>query len=88
MTRNMRRAAMWKTIQDYKKYLGCQNCGYDKSSHALQFDHLEDKKANVSDLVRSDYGADAIWAEIEKCQVLCANCHAEVTQKRKHNSQG
>lgn len=87
MTRNKRRAEKWKTIQQYKASLGCSMCGYNKSPHALQFDHLHSKKANVSDLIRSDYGLDTILTEIDKCQVLCANCHAEVTFQRKADTQ-
>lgn len=85
MTRNERRAAMWKLVQDYKTQVGCRECGYDSHAEALQFDHLRDKKANVSDLIRSDYGLETIWIEIGKCQVLCANCHAEVTFQRKQH---
>ena len=85
MDRNQRRAHMWKTIQNYKQAHGCQECGYNKNPHALQFDHLRDKKANVSDMIRSDYGHDTIWKEIQKCQILCANCHAEITHQRKIN---
>lgn len=85
MNRNTRRAAVWKHVQEYKQAVGCRECGYNKSAHALQFDHLRDKKANVSDLIRSDYGIKTIWEEIGKCQVLCANCHAETTHRRKIN---
>ncbi len=83
MSRNKRRHLMWKTIQNYKQHQGCAICGFNKHPHALQFDHLRDKKANVSDLIRSDYGLATIMKEIEKCQVLCANCHAYVTHQRK-----
>ena len=85
VTRNQRRKEMWALVQTYKQKKGCRECGYNKSAHALQFDHLRDKKANVSDLIRSDYGIKTIWEEIGKCQVLCANCHAETTHTRKTN---
>jgi len=86
MTRNARRKEMWALVQNYKQAVGCKDCGYNKNPHALQFDHLRDKKANVSDLIRSDYGIKTIWEEIGKCQVLCANCHAETTHRRKLNA--
>lgn len=84
-SRNQRRAEMWKLIQDYKQARGCSNCGYKEYPQALQFDHLRDKKANVSDLIRSDYSLETIMKEIEKCQILCANCHAVITHLRKSN---
>ena len=80
--RNARRAQMWKMVQDYKVRMGCRECGYNKHPKALQLDHLHSKVANVSDMIRSDYGLETIMKEIAKCQVLCANCHAIVTHER------
>jgi hypothetical protein len=61
-------------------YLGgkCSRCGYDKCIAALEFDHIDPvgKKFSMSDkgLTRS---WDKIAAELDKCQLLCANCHRE-----------
>ena len=56
---------------------GCIDCGYAAHAEALQFDHTgNDKKGNVSDLIRSDYAWTTIMAEINKCDIRCANCHA------------
>ena len=77
--RAKRRAAVWKTLQQYKQSIGCNHCGYNTHPVALQFNHLRDKKGNISDLVRSDYGWATIWAEVAKCEILCANCHSIVT---------
>lgn len=63
---------------------GCIDCGYAAHSAALQFDHIDNnKKANVSDLIRSDYGWKTIKEEINKCVVRCANCHAVITASRR-----
>ena len=60
---------------------GCRICGYKKSHHALQFDHInrEDKWKAISEMDR--YSRENIKKEMRKCQILCANCHAEKTQK-------
>lgn len=56
---------------------GCIDCGYAAHAEALQFDHTgDDKKGNVSDLIRSDYSWTTIVNEINKCEIRCANCHA------------
>lgn len=57
---------------------GCETCGYNDSPKALQFDHLGDqpKKNHVAVLISKNYSWDTIQAEIDKCRVLCANCHA------------
>lgn len=58
------------------------DCGYNVRPEALQFDHVgDDKSFNVAG------GRDASWEkvleEIEKCEVVCANCHAVRTADRR-----
>ena len=87
--RAKKRAAKWRLSGMIKLEQGCADCGYNKSAYALQFDHIFDnKKASVSNLIRSDYGWATILKEINKCEVVCANCHAIRTHARgQHNSQ-
>ena len=42
----------------------------------LQFDHLRDKEFDVAYGVMQGHSLERIKNEIEKCQVLCANCHS------------
>lgn len=58
----------------------CSDCGIKYPSYVMQFDHREPKKKVFTigpDF--SSYGRNAILKEIEKCDVVCANCHAERT---------
>jgi 5-methylcytosine-specific restriction endonuclease McrA len=55
----------------------CLVCGYNKSVRALQFHHL--------DPIQKDFGIsgntksfEKLKPELDKCVLLCANCHAEV----------
>ena len=67
-----------------KLHRGCIDCGYAEHAVALQFDHVnDDKKMNVSDMIRSDYSWVTIKEEIDKCEVRCSNCHAVKTAERK-----
>lgn len=78
------RANKWALAQHIKLMRGCVDCGYREHAIALQFDHVgDDKKASVSNLIRSDYSWKTVLLEIEKCEVRCANCHAVITAKRK-----
>lgn len=59
---------------------GCIDCGYNAHPAALQFDHREPgtrnpgwDKSMASNATRN---WNAILAEIAKCDVRCANCHA------------
>lgn len=84
--RAKKRAAKWRLSGMIKKFAGCKDCGYKESPYALQFDHIEDnKKASVSNLIRSDYAWSTIKKEMDKCEVVCANCHAVRTHARKSN---
>ena len=60
----------------------CTDCKIQYPHYVMQFDHLGDKNFNISKLHRS---WAAIQAEIKKCEVVCANCHAVRTYKRYHN---
>lgn len=82
--RAQKRAEKWKLSQIIKTESGCVDCGYNESPYALQFDHIyNNKKENVSNLIRSDYSWKTIKEEIEKCEIVCANCHAIRTHNRK-----
>ena len=82
--RARKRRAKWRLTGMIKTATGCIDCGYAAHAAALQFDHTYDnKKANVSDLIRSDYSWKTIKEEIDKCVVRCANCHAIITAYRR-----
>ena len=83
--RARKRGAKWRLSQWIKLAQGCVDCGYNEHAIALQFDHIEDnKKASVSNLIRSDYAWSTILKEIKRCEVRCSNCHAVITSRRKH----
>lgn len=63
-----------KRLAEIKEASGCVDCGI-KNHIVLDFDHLRDKKYNVSQMVRDGFPWKQIKKEIEKCEVVCANCH-------------
>lgn len=60
----------------------CVNCG-ENNPLVLEFDHInrEEKNLNISRAVYNNWSWDRLKKEIEKCQVLCANCHRKKTSK-------
>jgi hypothetical protein len=59
----------------------CVDCG-ESDPIVLEFDHLRDKTfAVAAKLV--DYRWERILEEIEKCEVVCANCHRRRTARRR-----
>jgi hypothetical protein len=62
-------------IDRYKAERGCEDCGIsDPRVLDLHHRHGEEKVDHVNRL-RTRAGWNAILAEMEKCDVLCANCH-------------
>ncbi|MBA7572885.1 hypothetical protein ES708_14672 [subsurface metagenome] len=68
-------------VQDYKILRGCKVCGYNKCASALEFHHNGDKEFNVATYVQNCISIETIEREMEKCEVLCANCHREWHEK-------
>lgn len=80
-----------RSRKDRKKYIpvhynlkinGCAICGYNKCNAALDFHHVnpKDKKFSVAigTMGRSD---NSIVKELNKCILLCSNCHREIEDK-------
>ncbi len=78
--------SMQKRRQDFKqwclKYKGgrCIVCGYNKSPRALHFHHLDpnQKDFKISNTRGNVIKRERIVVELDKCVLLCSNCHAEV----------
>lgn len=74
-----------KWLNEYKKSLSCEVCGYSKATHpdtfkiqALEFHHpKKNKRFSVSDGSNRGFAIKTIKSEIKKCIVLCSRCHIE-----------
>lgn len=70
-------------LNEIKVQKGCSVCGYNEHPAALDFNHVYGAKL-------FGIGQDPkmakhkILAEIDKCEILCANCHRIHTYKNKH----
>lgn len=84
---NRARAELRDKVQAIKMAEGCVDCGYDAHPEALHFDHLpgHEKVHPIAVLVVRAASWERIAAEIAKCEVVCANCHAIRTANRRKN---
>lgn len=63
-------------VSEYKLKLGCADCGYAEHPAALDFDHRDPATKEFSVGARTRAASPKkLWAEIAKCDVVCANCH-------------
>jgi hypothetical protein len=69
-------------LDSIKLTAGCVDCGYREHPVAMDFDHLPGTKKlfNVSQALWRPLAK--VLAEIEKCEVVCANCHRIRTYRR------
>ena len=75
-----RKKDLKKWFKKIKRELECERCG-ESHPACLDFHHKEDKEHSVNELVSEKIASrKRIKQEIDKCEVLCANCH------RKHHS--
>lgn len=55
----------------------CERCGYNKCIQALEFHHLDPTQKKFSLSTHRGSAIEHSLKEIEKCVLLCANCHKE-----------
>ena len=68
-------------LYNYLKDKSCVDCG-ETDPVVLDFDHIKDKKYNISYLIALGYSISKIDEEINKCEIRCANCHRRKTSKQ------
>jgi len=58
----------------------CSRCGYDKCLRSLHFHHKDrkSKTMNVSGMCKALPLIKSVTDEIDKCDLLCSNCHYEI----------
>ncbi len=61
--------------REYKSNLFCTRCTVSHPA-VIEFHHVSgDKTECISIMVLAGYGIDRILEEMQKCEVVCSNCH-------------
>lgn len=64
----------------------CVDCGIRYPDYVMQFDHIPERGPKLGEINRLVCGSlKRLLAEIEKCEVVCANCHYTRTHFRKQH---
>jgi hypothetical protein len=64
-----------KRIVQELKSVPCMDCKQTYPYFVMDFDHQYDKKFQIATAVAQSMPLARILTEIEKCEVVCANCH-------------
>ena len=66
----------------------CCKCGYNKSVRSLQFHHINPEEKDF-DIGHSGYTLswEKTKKELDKCILVCANCHGEIEDEIEKNKQ-
>ena len=70
-------------IVEYLSNHPCEDCG-EKDPLVLEFDHLDPttKLYSISKILATIRPMPILLEEMEKCRILCSNCHQRRTQKQ------
>lgn len=55
----------------------CQKCGYNSCIRALEFHHKDPTQKDFGISKTITKNIDVLLSEVDKCILLCSNCHAE-----------
>ena len=69
-----------KNREAYVNYLGgsCKYCSYARCLSALEFHHRDPSKKDPTFTSMRYWGLEKAKKELDKCDLVCANCHREV----------
>lgn len=74
----------YEKVAEYKSTKGCKICG-ERRHWVLDLHHRDgdEKERTVSRMISKNICWDKILLEINKCDVLCSNCHRDYHYKHK-----
>lgn len=65
-------------LEQQRQGIQCERCGWDKGFWGLAFHHRDPAAKEFSIDRNRGKNREELYQELDKCDVLCHNCHAEV----------
>jgi 5-methylcytosine-specific restriction endonuclease McrA len=66
----------YEYITALKAQTPCTDCGIQYPPYVMDFDHLRDKVCDVGRMASQSLASiKTLQSEIDKCEIVCANCH-------------
>ena len=79
----VKRQKLYQRLMRDLKINGCAICGYDKCNISLVFHHVNPKNKKYSLVQIDSLSNEKLISELNKCILLCCNCHGEIHSKVK-----
>lgn len=82
-----RRETAKKWYAEFKSGLSCSRCGENHPA-CLDFHHKDPTQKDVAlaQAVANGWSIDSILKEVEKCDILCSNCHRKLHYEERNAS--
>ncbi len=77
---NLRRISVKEELVKYKGSK-CEVCGYNRCMRALTFHHINPNEKDFNISGSHCRKLKTLKKEVDKCQLLCHNCHNEIHEK-------
>lgn len=65
-----------------KEENGCMDCRKEYPYYVLDFDHVRGEKTHSISYMCRWYTLEEISEEMQKCEIVCSNCHRKRTRQR------
>lgn len=70
-------------VRQLREKTPCADCGQQYPWYIMEFDHCRgEKDTEIARMVRAPVSLPRLQREIEKCDLVCANCHRARTYGR------
>ena len=75
-----------KKKRELVEYKGgrCIKCGYNKCVTAMEFHHMNHKEKDFT-ISGKSWSFERLKIEVDKCILVCSNCHKEIHYEMKNN---
>jgi hypothetical protein len=77
--RKRRELRLW--LNNLKQVSPCADCKISYPYYVMDFDHISEKKWEINKLINTG-NAKRLKEEINKCEIVCSNCHRIRTYNR------
>ena len=78
------KARIQQYLWDLKSSTPCADCDKQYPYYVMQFDHIDEKtvKGGMGYMWKNKWSMEKVRAEVARCEIVCANCHAQRTFSR------